>query len=125
MDIGDRSYRYVQAVVHNPALSTEEKLARLKQNLFQNGGGLPQEFLEDLYEVFFVASPVNEENLAERAELLPELISLINREMDQRKDPFTREQWHEIGEVVSDFGIELDEGFLNYVMARVVERGAL
>jgi hypothetical protein len=112
-------------VVHNPALSTEEKLARLKQNLFQNGGGLPQEFLEDLYEVFFVASPVNEENLAERAELLPELISLINREMDQRKDPFTREQWHEIGEVVSDFGIELDEGFLNYVMARVVERGAL
>lgn len=125
MDIGDRSYRFVKGVVHNPLLSMDEKLLRLKQNLMQNGGGLSEEFLEDLYSVFFVVQPPAEEELPERAELIPELISLVNQELDNRRDPFTTEQWHEIGEVVSDFGIQLDEAFLNYVMSRVVERGAL
>lgn len=125
MDIGDRSYRYVKGVVHNPSLSMDEKLDRLKQNLLQNGGGLPEEFIEDLYTVFFVTQPPSEDELLERAELIPDLVSLINRDLDSRRDLFTKEQWHEIGEVVSDFGIQLDEAFLNYVMSRVVERGAL
>jgi len=125
MDIGDRSYKYVQSLIHNPKYSMEEKLERLKQNLFQNAGAVPAEFLEELYEVFFVANPPTEEELPGRAELIPELISLINMDFDEGRDPFSREQWHDIGEVVSDFGIQLDETLLNYVMARVVERGAL
>ncbi len=125
MDLGDRSYKYVQGVIHNPAFSLEQKMEKLRGNLLQNTGGHRKDFVEELFSVFFLSTPLTEEDLPERAVLVPAIVSLINEVFDDANDPFSRKQWHEIGEVASDFGTQLDESLLNYVMSRVVERGAL
>lgn len=125
MDTGDRYYKFMRGVVNDPALSAEEKTDKLKKNFFQNVKGVPEEFLEELFSLFFPADSISDKDLLEQAGLIPDLIELLYEDFDDRRDPFSISQWHEIGEVVSEFGIELDESLLNYIMSKVVERGAL
>jgi len=125
MDTGDRLYKRMQRTVHSHTLSTEEKRDRLKQDFVQSVAGVPVEMLDELFEVMFFASTPSEEELLRQAEAIPELSELLLESFDESRDPFSREQWHQIGEIVSDFGVELDESLLTYVMAKVVERGAI
>lgn len=125
MDAGDRLYKRVQSTVHSRSLSLEAKKAQLKQEFVQSVSGLPAEMLDELFEVLFSSPLSSEEELLQQAETLPDLTELLSESFDERRDPFTREQWHQIGEIVSDFGIDLDESLLTYVMAKVVERGAI
>ncbi len=125
MDTGDRLYKRMQSTVHSHTLSTEEKKDRLKQDFMQSVAGVPVEMLDELFEVIFVAPDPSQEELLRQAEAIPELSELLLESFDERRDPFSREQWHQIGEIVSDFGVELDESLLTYVMAKVVERGAI
>ena len=125
MDAGDRLYKRVQSAVHSRSLSLEDKYAKLKQEFVQSLSGLPIEMLDELFEVPFSSPITSEEELQQQAETLPDLTELLLESSDERREPFTREQWHQIGEIVSDFGIELDESLLTYVMAKVVERGAI
>jgi hypothetical protein len=125
MDAGDRLYKRVQSTVHSRSLSLEEKQGKLKQEFVQSVGGVPVEMLDELFEVIFFSPISSEEELLQRAETLPDLAELLLESFDERRESFTRQQWHQIGEIVSDFGIELDESLLTYVMAKVVERGAI
>lgn len=125
MDAGDRLYKRVQSTVHSRSLSLEEKQGKLKQEFVQSVGGVPVEMLDELFEVILFSPISSEEELLQRAETLPDLAQLLLESFDERRESFTRQQWHQIGEIVSDFGIELDESLLTYVMAKVVERGAI
>ena len=125
MDAGDRLYKRVQSTVHSRSLSLEEKQGKLKQEFVQSVGGVPVEMLDELFEVILFSPISSEEVLLQRAETLPDLAELLLESFDERRESFTRQQWHQIGEIVSDFGIELDESLLTYVMAKVVERGAI
>ena len=125
MDTGDRFYKYMQSTIHSSTLSVEEKSERLKRDFLRSVGGVPEEFLEEMFALFFMEDVRNDTDLIHRSEQLPELVGLLNENFDDRRDPFSREQWHLIGEVISEFGSELDESLLNYVMTRVVDRRAL
>ncbi len=125
MDAGDRLHKRVQSTVHSHTLSSEEKRDRVKQDFLDSVAGLPVEMLDELFEVVFSSSAPSEEELLRQAEMLPYLSELLLESFDERHDPFTRDQWHQIGEIVSDFGVDLDESLLTYVMAKVVERGAI
>lgn len=125
MDAGDRLYKRVQSTVHSRSLSSEAKKAQLKQDFVRSVTGLPAEMLDELFEVLFSSPLSSEEELLRQAETLPDLTELLSESFDERREPFTREQWRQIGEIISDFGIELDESLLTYVMAKVVERGAI
>ncbi|MFW6208184.1 MAG: hypothetical protein ACOC7X_05710 [Spirochaetota bacterium] len=125
MDTGDRLYKRMQSTVHSHTLTAEEKKNRLKQDFMQSVAGVPVEMLDELFEVMFFASNPSEDELLRQAEAIPELSELLLESFDESRDPFSREQWHQIGEIVSDFGVKLDESLLTYVMAKVVERGAI
>jgi len=125
MDTGDRFYKRVQSTIHSSALSVEEKQARLKKDFVYSLKGLPVGMLDELFEVVFFSQPPTEEELLQQAEMLPDLTELLLESFDDRRDPFSSEQWRQLGEIVADFGSELDESLLTYVMSKVVERGAL
>lgn len=125
MDTGDRLNKRVQSTVHSPALSIEEKKVRLKKDFVYSLGGLPDGMLDELFEVIFFTQSPTEDELLQQAELLPDLTELLLETFDDRRDPFSSEQWRQVGEIVADFGSELDESLLTYVMSKVVDRGAL
>jgi hypothetical protein len=125
MDKGDRLYKRVQSTVHSPSLSVEEKKEGLKKDFVYSLGGLPVGMLDELFEVIFFSQSPTEEELLQQAEILPNLTELLLESFDDRRDPFSSEQWRQVGEIVSDFGSELDESLLTYVMSKVVERGVL
>jgi len=125
MDTGDRFYKRVQSTIHSSALSVEEKQARLKKDFVYSLKGLPVGMLDELFEVVFLSQTPTEEELLQHAEILPDLTELLLESFDDRRDPFSSEQWRQLGEIVADFGSELDESLLTYVMSKVVERGAL
>ncbi len=124
MDTGDRLYKRGQSTVHSTSLTEDEKKTKLKEDFMYSLQDVPAEMLDELFEVLFPSVPDAQE-LLQMAEVLPELTELLSESFDESRDPFSPEQWHQIGEVVSDFGVELDESLLTYVMSRVVERGAL
>lgn len=125
MDAGDRLYKRIQSTVHSHTLSPEEKRNSLKQDFLRSVAAVPEEMLDELFEVLFFSAVPSEEELHRMAETIPHLTELLLESFDERHDPFTREQWHQIGEIVSDFGVDLDESLLTYVMAKVVERRAI
>jgi len=125
MDYSDRVFRMVRSILNSPSLTHETKLERLQETFLKSVSGVPAALLEELFQQFFTQDPPTEKELPVRAEILPDLIDLLYENLDERKEVFTREQWHFIGEVVSEFAMELDESILNYVMMRVVEHRAL
>ncbi len=125
MDYSDRVYKTVRSILNSPALTLETKIEQLNGIFLQSVAGVPEELLEELFQQFFLENPPEEAELNARAAILPDLVDLLYENLDDRRDPFDREQWHTIGELVSEFGIELNESLLNYVMTRVVEHRAL
>jgi hypothetical protein len=125
MDYSDRVFRMVRSILNSPSLTHETRLERLQETFLKSVSGVPAALLEELFQQFFIQDPPTEKELPVRAEILPDLIDLLYENLDERKEVFTREQWHFIGEVVSEFAMELDESILNYVMMRVVEHRAL
>lgn len=125
MDYSDRVCKTVRSIVNSPSLTNEAKIDQLNATFIKSVTGVPQALLEELFQQFFPDDLPDEGGLADRAEILPDLVDLLYENLDDRRDPFDREQWHAIGEVIAEFGAELDETLLNYVMTRVVEHRAL
>jgi len=115
----------VRSRLNSPGTETEAKVEALRRDFVSSIKGVPEEFLEELFLIFFDKEIVSADELAERANLLPDLVDLIHEDLDDRRDPFRKEDWHQIGELVSEFGTELDESLLTYIMGKVVERRAL
>ncbi|MGC9313532.1 MAG: hypothetical protein ACP5IA_12660 [Sediminispirochaetaceae bacterium] len=125
MDYSDRVFKTVRSIINSHSLTLETKIEQLNDTFLQSVADVPEELLEELFQQFFIENPPEEAELNDRAEIIPDLVDLLYGSLDDRRDPFDREQWHTIGEVVSEFGIELDESLLNYIMMRVVEHRAL
>ncbi|MDY7027744.1 MAG: hypothetical protein SVR04_05565 [Spirochaetota bacterium] len=125
MDYSDRVFKTVRSIINSPSLTLDTKIEQLNDTFLQSVDGVPGEMLEELFQQLFIENPPGEAELNDRAEIIPDLVDLLYGSLDDRRDPFDREQWHTIGEVVSEFGIELDESLLNYIMMRVVEHRAL
>lgn len=125
MDYSDRVFKTVRSIINSSSLTLDTKIEQLNDTFLQSVDGVPGELLEELFQQFFIENPPGEAELNDRAEIIPDLVDLLYGTLDDRRDPFDREQWHTIGEVVSEFGIELDESLLNYIMMRVVEHRAL
>jgi len=125
MDYSDRVCKTVRSIVNSPSLTSEAKIDQLNDTFIRSVSGVPQALLEELFQQFFPDVPTNAAGLADRAEILPDLVDLLYENLDDRRDPFNREQWRAIGEIIAEFGAELDETLLNYVMTRVVEHRAL
>lgn len=125
MDYSDRVFKTVRSILNSPSLTLEKKIEQLNGTFLQSVTGVPEDLLEELFQQFFIENPPGEADLNDRAEMIPDLVDLLYENLDDRRDPFDREQWHTIGEVVSEFGMELDESLLNYIMMRVVEHRAL
>jgi hypothetical protein len=125
MDAGDRLYMRMQKTMKNGSLEFEEKLGKIRQYFAESLVSFPDSLTDDLFDSLFEGKGLNEQTLLERSQILPALTQLFLQEFDDATDPFTIGDWKDIGEVVSDYGVDLDEKTLNYVMGKVVERGAI
>jgi hypothetical protein len=125
MEPGDRLYTRVEKIAHNDTYTLEEKLTRMRTLFADNLPSFPRELIDDLFDGLLTGEVTTDEELLERSEYLPSLIELLVGEFDDRRDPFNTSQWHLIGEIISEFGLELEEKTLAYIMSKVVERKAI
>lgn len=125
MEPGNRLYARVEKIARNDTYSLEEKLDRMKETFTENLPSFPPELVEELFDGVLAGDVASGEDLLERSEYLPSLTELLAGEFNDRRDPFSNAQWRLIGEIVSEFGMELDEKTLAYIMGKVVERKAI
>ena len=125
MEPGDRLYARVEKIAHNNTLALEEKLTRMRAMFTENLPTYPPEMVEELFDGLLAGEVSSAEELLERSEYLPSLTELLEGEFNDRRAPFSKSQWHMIGEIISEFGMELDEKTLAYIMGKVVERKAI
>ena len=125
MEPGDRLYTQVERIAQNKSYSIDEKLSRMRTIFADNLISFPAEMIEDLFDGLLMVGVTTDEELLARSEYLPSLTELLVGEFDDRRDPFNKAEWRKIGEIVSEFGMELDEKTLSYVMSKVVERKAI
>ncbi len=125
MEPGDRLYTQVEKIAQNKSYSMEEKLSKMRTMFADNLISFPAEMIEDLFDGLLMVGVTTDEELLARSEYLPSLTELLVGEFDDRRDPFDKSEWRKIGEIVSEFGLELDEKTLSYVMSKVVERKAI
>jgi len=125
MYYSDRVYKSIRSIAFSPSLKLSEKIDQINETFLKSVKGVPEDLLADLFQQIFLESPPQKDTLEDRIEIIPDLIDLFYENLDDRRDPFKKEQWHIIGEVVSEFAMDLDESLLNYIMMRVVEHRAL
>jgi hypothetical protein len=125
MEPGNRLYARVEKIARNDTYSLEEKLDRMKEIFTENLPSYPPELVEELFDGVLAGDVASGEDLLERSEYLPSLTELLAGEFNDRRDPFSKAQWRLIGEIVSEFGMELEEKTLAYIMGKVVERKAI
>jgi hypothetical protein len=125
MDAGDRLYVHTQEIIKNRSLDFDAKLGKIRRFFAESLQEFPDSLTDDLFDSLFEGNGLNEQTLEERSMLLPALTQLLLGEFDDTTDPFSVGQWKLIGEVISEYGVELDEKTLTYVMGKVVERGAI
>lgn len=125
MEAGDHLYFQMQKAIDNTTMDFEEKLNKIREYFADSLHTFPESLTDDLFDSLFEGNGLNEQTLEERSTLLPALTQLMHMEFDDRTDPFSIGQWKLIGEVISEYGVDLDEETLTYVMGKVVERGAI
>jgi hypothetical protein len=125
MDPGDYVYVEMQKILSSKTLDFDEKVARIRKTFAQSLRSFPESLTDDLFDTFFEGNGLDERTMEERGNLLPSLTQLLLQEFDDRTDPFSQGEWKLIGEVVSEYGVDLDEKTLTYVMGKVVERRAI
>ncbi|MFP4491207.1 MAG: hypothetical protein ACLFNZ_07005 [Spirochaetaceae bacterium] len=125
MEAGDRLYMQMQKVIKDKNLVFDEKVGKIREYFAGSLDSFPDALTDDLFDSLFEGNGLSEESLEERSILLPSLTQLMLQEFDDRTDPFSVGEWKIIGEVISEYGIELDERTLTYIMGKVVERGAI
>ncbi|MFO7848388.1 MAG: hypothetical protein R6V67_00385 [Spirochaetia bacterium] len=125
METGDRLYLQMQKVIKDKNLVFDKKVGKIREYFAESLEPFPDALTDDLFDSLFEGNRLNEESLEERSALLPSLTQLMLQEFDDRTDPFSIGEWKIIGEVISEYGVELDEKTLTYVMGKVVERGAI
>ena len=125
MEAGDRLYFQMQKAIRNTTMDFEEKLNKIREYFAESLQPFPDSLTDDLFDSLFEGNGLNENTLEERSSVLPALTQLMLGEFDDRTDPFSVAEWKLIGEVISEYGVDLDEETLTYVMGKVVERGAI
>ena len=103
----------------NPLRTEKTYRNQIKSAFFRNTDILPEEMREDLFLYF-----------DEKAKTAPELqeylsisIDLFNEEYDPEERLFSDGDWEYMKEITAEFGIELDEKILTYVMNIILEKG--
>jgi hypothetical protein len=61
----------------------------------------------------------------DRCEALADATDVLHEQYDEENDPLDAGSWSVIASAVSDLALDLDMGFVTYVMKLAVDRGAL
>ena len=125
MEAGDYLYMQTQKILKNRSLDFDAKVARIRESFAESLQSFPDSLTDDLFDTLFEGNGLTEQTMEERSNVLPSLTQLMLQEFDDRTDPFSLGEWKLIGEVISEYGVDLDEKTLTYVMSKVVERGAI
>lgn len=90
--------------------------------------GLPEEMVGDLFEYFHDRNaPLlqDDHRLGEYSARIGAVIDLFLGNYDHDADPLTMADWQFIRESIDAFALEMDMNTVNYIMALVVDKGAL
>ncbi|TVQ20323.1 MAG: hypothetical protein EA382_15160 [Spirochaetaceae bacterium] len=59
------------------------------------------------------------------ARYLADVADLFAEQYDEQNDPLDRSDWAVIGDIVNDYALDLDMGWVTYVMKLVVDHGGI
>ncbi|ADK79618.1 hypothetical protein [Sediminispirochaeta smaragdinae] len=123
---GDALERQVRKLEKERDIDPAVKMVRLRELFSRCARTVPSELLEEFFlrltETTGRSGDDGEERFFDRLYGAADLFVL---DYDDREDPLLLEDWKLIGELVSDYGSDIDDESLTYVMSRVVDHGAL
>lgn len=105
----------------------EEQLELVREAFTSLVHSVPGAMVTELYEQFSArlrANPADDRIFIDRAEYLADVADILAGQYDTEHDPLGEEEWRLIGEITSDYALDLDMGQLNYIMQLVVEHHA-
>lgn len=107
-------------------MSIEEIRAQVDESFGAALRGLPHALVDDLKAHYLDAgSPEDKPGVFALAYHLADVVDLFGLSLPEHEDPFADEELAYLGELVSDFALDLDMDLVAYVMRRVVARGLL
>jgi len=103
----------------DPERSDEKYKNQIKETLFQNLGFLSSEMQEDIF--FYFSEKI--EKASELQDILSVIIDIYHEDYDPEERLLSAADWEYIKEITSEFGIELEEKLLTYVMSLILDKG--
>lgn len=128
---GDALDRQVRKLFKERELEPAQRMVRLRKLFCQSASTVPSALLEELFFQLQEAANRSASSEEKRLEddrfldLLYASADLFHHDYDDKEDLFSREEWRLVGALVSDYGEEIDDDTLTYVMSRVVDHAAL
>lgn len=122
---GDALERRVRKLEKERAADPAVLMIRLRELFSKSAAAVPSRMLEELY--LRLLERYSGENFDREAfyDRLYAASDLFSGDYDDREDVLSFEEWKLVGELVSDYGADIDDDTLTYVMSRVVDHGAL
>ena len=90
--------------------------------------GFPEGLVEDLFDYFHDKNaPLLQADgtLPEYSERMGAMLDLFLLNYDNEGDPLSREDWQFVRDSIDAFAVDMDMDVVNYVMALILEKGAL
>ncbi|TVQ41113.1 MAG: hypothetical protein EA384_01180 [Spirochaetaceae bacterium] len=112
----------------HPDASPEQRVDLARSGFAGCLSGFPEGLVDDLFEYFHDKNaPLLQANatLPEYGERMGALLDLFLLDYDVQGDPLPREDWEFIRDSIDAFAVDMDMDVVNYVMALIVEKGAL
>jgi hypothetical protein len=126
MSLSDRFLKQLRHLKKdNPNISDENAIESIHDIFVSTLSYYPSSLVEDLFSEFYLQWNKKGTTPFQAAHFWTNYIDLLEENYNEEEDPFTKEDWLNIKEIVSESGIELDESLLTYIMALVVDRGLI
>jgi hypothetical protein len=122
---GDALERRIRKLEKERIAEPAIMMVRLRELFSQSVRTVPPRMLEEFFLQLvesYSGEKFDKEAFYDRLYAAADLFSC---DYDDRDSVLSFEEWKLVGELVSDYGVDIDDDTLTYIMSRVVDHGAL
>jgi hypothetical protein len=122
---GDYLERQVRKLEKDRASDPAVKMVQLRKLFSSCTKNVPSPLLEEFFLQLLERHSYESSGNGLFLDKMYAAADLFSLDYDDREDLLEKEEWKLVGELVSDYGADIDDNTLTYVMSRVVDHGAL
>ena len=112
----------------HPDATPQQRIDQARSGFSACLSGFPEGLVDDVFEYFHDKNaPLLQADgtLPEYSERMGAMLDLFLLDYDVSGDPLTHEDWQFVRDTVDTFAVDMDMDVVNYIMALIVEKGAL